>query len=123
LIDYDEREQVNYQYIVIEMDAAVTGIKRDVLVEVLHAENVLARRYFYPGCHRMEPYRSYFPHAGLLLPNTERLASRNVVLPTGTAVGSDDISRTCALIRLAAAHGKQIERRLVDKARARELVA
>ncbi len=41
------------------------------LVRVLHAENVLARRYFYPGCHEMEPYRSYFPHAGLVLPETE----------------------------------------------------
>ena len=33
------------------------GRVRDDLVAALHAENVLARRYFYPGCHRLEPYR------------------------------------------------------------------
>jgi dTDP-4-amino-4,6-dideoxygalactose transaminase len=70
-------------------------------VQVLHAENVLARRYFYPGCHRMEPYRSYFPHAGLLLPHTERLASRVLILPTGTAVGRDQITGICRVIRMA----------------------
>src|SRR5207253_2999839 len=43
----------NYQYLVVEIDEEVTGIGRDELIKVLHAENVVARRYFYPGCHRM----------------------------------------------------------------------
>ena len=51
-------ERTNYQYIVLEVDELETGLTRDELVQVLIAENVLARRYFYPGCHRMEPYRS-----------------------------------------------------------------
>jgi dTDP-4-amino-4,6-dideoxygalactose transaminase len=101
LIHYDSSEKNNYQYVVIEIDADETGITRDRLVQVLHAENVLARRYFYPGCHRMEPYRSYFPHAGLLLPHTERLASRVLILPTGTAVGRDQITGICRVIRMA----------------------
>jgi dTDP-4-amino-4,6-dideoxygalactose transaminase len=71
LVPYNEQEQCNYQYVVLEVDEAVTQISRNELVKILWAENVLARRYFYPGCHRMEPYRSYFPHAGLLLPETE----------------------------------------------------
>lgn len=52
-----------------------------------------AGAYFYPGCHRMEPYRSDFPHAGLLLPITEQLAQRVLILPTGTAVHAQDISQ------------------------------
>ena len=43
-------------------------------MKILHAENVIARRYFYPGCHRMEPYKSLFPNAGLVLPETEKIA-------------------------------------------------
>src|SRR5206468_526983 len=66
LIPFDENERCNYQYVVVVVDPAVTRIDRDTLVRALHAERVLARRYFYPGCHKMEPYRSYFPHAGLL---------------------------------------------------------
>src|SRR5438874_10904919 len=58
MLAYDESERRNYQYVVVEVDASVAGITRDELVKVLHAENVIARRYFYPGVHRMEPYRS-----------------------------------------------------------------
>ena len=59
VLTYDETESCNYQYIVLELDEAVTRIvSRDELWRILTAENVMARRYFYPGCHRMEPYRS-----------------------------------------------------------------
>lgn len=101
MISYDERERCNYQYLVLEIDEAVTAIGRDHLVELLRAENVLARRYFYPGCHRMEPYRSYFPHAGLVLPETERMTARVLSLPTGTGVTDEDIRQICNIIRLA----------------------
>ena len=112
MLTHDSADRTNYQYIVLEIDAAQTQIGRDDLVRVLWAEQVLARRYFYPGCHRMEPYRSYFPHAGLLLPETERLVQRVLVLPTGTAVGPQEIGAICEIIRLAVAHGRAISERL-----------
>lgn len=112
LIAHDEKEKCNFQYIVVEWDEDATGIGRDDVVEVLQAENVLARRYFYPGCHRMEPYRSYFPNAGLLLPETERVARRVIVLPTGTAVGVDHIAGTCGVIRNVWRNAKAVRERL-----------
>jgi dTDP-4-amino-4,6-dideoxygalactose transaminase len=115
LLTYNERERCNYQYIVLEIDEAVTQISRDQLVKILWAENILARRYFYPGCHRMEPYRSYFPHAGLLLSETEKIARRVLILPTGTAVGSDEISKICQIIRLAVTYGFEVKERLLNK--------
>src|ERR1017187_2380865 len=80
LIAYDPTERCNYQYVVVEVEEDQAGLSRDSLIKVLHAENVLARRYFWPGCHRMEPYRSYFPDAGLLLPETERVSACVLVL-------------------------------------------
>ena len=56
LYAYDEIERCNYQYVTVEVDETRAGISRDALVKVLQAENVLARRYFYPGAHQMEPY-------------------------------------------------------------------
>ena len=112
LIAYDEAEQHNYQYIVCEVDSAETGISRDALIELLHAENVIARRYFYPGCHRMEPYRSYFPHAGLLLPHTEALAQRVMLLPTGTAVDPEQIEKICRIIALAVDNAPEVTRKM-----------
>jgi len=108
---YETKERRNYQYVVAEVDESKARLNRDELVAVLQAENVLARKYFWPGCHRMEPYRSHYPHAGLLLPETERVAARVVVLPTGTAVSPDDIAIVCSIIRRALGASRMNRRR------------
>lgn len=101
LLPYTDGERTNYQYIVLCLDEAVAGIRRDGLIEVLHRENVMARRYFYPGCHRMEPYRSLQPQARLLLPETEKLVGQTIVLPTGTGVGQEEIPEIVDILRCA----------------------
>jgi dTDP-4-amino-4,6-dideoxygalactose transaminase len=112
VIQYNESERNNYQYIIMEIDPEQTGISRDTLVKVLHAENILARRYFYPGIHEMEPYRSLFPHAGLLLPETEKLVLRVMSLPNGTAVTPSDIENVCEIICFAIQNGEEITQAL-----------
>jgi dTDP-4-amino-4,6-dideoxygalactose transaminase len=101
LINYDNTDKNNYHYIVVEVDESETGISRDELIKVLGAENILARRYFYPGCHRMEPYRSNYPHARLLLPETEKLSQRVLILPSGTAVSTANIEVICGILTQA----------------------
>jgi hypothetical protein len=98
--------------VILEIDESMAHVSRDELVNILRSENVLARRYFYPGCHRMEPYRSHFPHAGLLLPETERLCRQVMALPTGTAVGHDEIKQICEIIRLIVASAPEVKARL-----------
>ena len=112
LLSYDESERCNYQYIIVEVDERTSGINRDQLVEILHGENVLARRYFYPGCHRMEPYASDNPHAGIMLPETERLANRVMSLPTGTAIETEDISKICEIIRFVVSNSWDVMEKL-----------
>jgi dTDP-4-amino-4,6-dideoxygalactose transaminase len=85
VVEYDETAQYNYQYIVLEVDENLTGISRDHLMQILHKENVRARRYFYPGV---------------------------LSLPTGTSVDEGKIARICQIIRFAIAHGQQISQRL-----------
>ena len=113
LLRFDEHEKCNYQYIVVEIDETKAGITRDELVHVLHAENIIARRYFYPGCHRMEPYRTSYPDASRALPLTELLADRVMTLPTGTAVGETEISGIGRIIRKVIARGSEVHERLV----------
>lgn len=119
LVRYDESERLNYQYIPVEIEESVAGLSRDQVVTLLHAENVLARRYFFPGCHRMEPYRSLFPHAGLLLPETERLTGRLFSLPNGTSIGTADIQTLCSVIRFIVEHAAEIRRELPKRAPAK----
>ncbi|MBQ5942391.1 DegT/DnrJ/EryC1/StrS aminotransferase family protein [Massilia sp. AB1] len=104
LLRYDENERNNYQYVVLEV-AEDCPASRDRLVEALRAENIMARRYFWPGCHRMEPYRSLFPHAGLVLPATEAVANRVVVLPTGQTMDAEMVQTVVQVIRTVVQHG------------------
>jgi len=113
VMDYDEREEANYQYVVCGIDESAAELTRDELVQVLTAENVLARRYFFPGCHQMEPYRSYFPHAHFVLPETEKLCRRVMLLPTGTGVNPETIAQICRIIETAILHASAVKSQLV----------
>jgi len=112
VIPYDDAEQNNYQYVVVNVDRDQAGISRDEVRDVLRAENVLARRYFFPGCHRMEPYRSERAESATALPVTEWLTERVLALPTGTAIGRREIEMTSQLVRLCWQEGEAIRARL-----------
>ena len=108
MIIYDEGERNNYQYVISEIDDSITRIHRDQVVELLWAENILARRYFYPGCHKMAPYRTNPTFSKNQLIETERLVERVILLPTGTSVETDDIHTICQMLRFIISNGDQI---------------
>ena len=85
VLEYEPSERNSYHYLVVEV-AQHCLASRDQIVAALQAENILARRYFWPGCHKMKPYRDLFPHAGMMLPSSEVVAERVIVLPNGAAV-------------------------------------
>ena len=99
LLSFDEAERNNYQYIVMVVGDECP-VSRDEIIEMLHAENVRARKYFWPGCHNMQPYRDLYPHAGLLLANTNRVSECVVVLPTGQSMTRDMIRTVATVIHL-----------------------
>ncbi len=117
LMEYDKTEKYNYQYLVLEIDEAVTRLTRDELVRILWAENIVARRYFYPGCHRMEPYRSSQSRIdwSSRLPETIALSERLITLPTGTAVGPEQVGKICDIIRTAVHYGTEVKQSLGEQ--------
>ncbi|OYP32363.1 DegT/DnrJ/EryC1/StrS family aminotransferase [Rhodopirellula sp. MGV] len=98
-LTYDHVEKTNWQYVVIEIDAQRRGETRDQVMQRLHENNVRARRYFFPGCHRMEPYRSQPFNQDLVLPHTETACQQVICLPTGSDIDEQDIERVCNIIR------------------------
>lgn len=112
LLSFDEHERNNYQYVVLEIDDQVSPLSRDQWLQVLHAENVLARRYFYPGIHRAEPYRTLDPFAARRLPVTDATLKRVLVLPTGTAVGVREIEMIGVIFERAIAMAPVLRRQL-----------
>lgn len=101
LLDYDPAERNSHHYIVAEIGPDCPA-SRDAIVAALHAENVLARKYFWPGCHGMQPYRDLFPHAGLVLPNTSKVAESVLILPNGLSLDSPAIATICDIVRSVA---------------------
>ena len=102
---------INFHNVVIEIDASEAGIDRDLLLELLNAEQILVRRYYWPGCHRMEPYRSQEPSIEADFPVTDAVAGRVLSLPTGTAVEPADIDRVGELIAGIVEHAEEITAR------------
>ncbi|MCF8567766.1 DegT/DnrJ/EryC1/StrS family aminotransferase [Alicyclobacillus tolerans] len=83
--------KTNYQYLVCQVDESLYGLSRDELLTVLKAENINARRYFYPGIHRCPPYDTLYPHLLEVLPNTDRLCDTLFQLPIGAMVSIDTV--------------------------------
>jgi len=97
LIDYPENEKHNYHYVIAEIDEGTFGCSRDTVHSSLKANGILARRYFYPGCHRSDPYKSLYP--GLSFPNTESLCDRVLALPGGGGIdGFGQIDRIISIL-------------------------
>jgi dTDP-4-amino-4,6-dideoxygalactose transaminase len=111
LRSYDEAERHNYQFVVLEAPAEA----RDDLLTILHAENVLARRYFHPGCHRLDAYRNADGTPAAVLPVTEDVSSRVIVLPTGPTMSEDDVALVCAILGVAAEAPDEVRSRLAEQ--------
>lgn len=101
VLAYDPAERNSHHYVVLEIGEQCPAA-RDDIVAALHAENILARKYFWPGAHRMQPYRDLFPHAGLMLANTDRVAEKVIILPSGIAMDDESIAAVSQIIRIIA---------------------
>lgn len=99
VLEYSAEHANNYQYMVAEIDSLHPEATRDALISALHTNNVIARKYFWPGCHRMEPYRSRQAPPCAALLNTEIVANRIIVLPTGQATTPQELATVCDIIQ------------------------
>ena len=97
VLNYPDNEKNSHHYVVLEVDQNCR-FDRDEIISALHAEKVLARKYFWPGAHMMRPYRDLFPHAGLVLPNTIKMAQKVIILPNG-GIGDFEILKIARVIK------------------------
>ncbi len=108
ILTRDPANESNLHYVVLELDEATIGADRNEILEVLASENIRARRYFFPGCHLAEPYRSDASTPRPALPHTERLAREVLVMPTGMATAVADVERACEVLRFIVEHGAEV---------------
>ncbi len=87
----------NGNYVVVEV-LSTARRSRDELIEALHAEGILARRYFYPGTHRLPTFSGAGREAPFL-PVTEAVSARVLVLPGGASLSEKDVMRVTGSLR------------------------
>ncbi len=107
IINYDEKTQGNYQYIVFTLNENEFGMSRDMLVKILEAENIHARRYFLPSSHNSYPYNQM----DLLkddLVVTEQLNEKIFQLPSGQLIEKEDIEKICELLSFIQKNAQEI---------------
>lgn len=112
LIEYNPSESNNYHYIVLEIDEEQVGLSRDEILQILHNENIIARRYFYPGTHKMEPYNSLYPQINSTLPVTNFIASRVLLLPAGSGISEAEIIKICSILDLILKNPEKLRQQL-----------
>lgn len=110
LLEYNPDERNNYQYVVAIIDQAKSNIRRDTLLDILHAEKILARRYFYPGCHNVPPYHERKTEIDSRMGTTNFLIENVLCFPTGPSITFDDIETIAALINFVFENSVEINR-------------
>lgn len=88
----------NYSYFPIFIDAEKFGITRDELFLKMKAENVLARRYFYPLISEFSTYRSLPSASKENLPNAHKMADSVLCLPMHHQLSEEDLNRILSYI-------------------------
>ena len=69
------------------------GTSRDQLCDIFWKENIMARRYYHPGCHRMSPFRKIAQNSDTLLPVTEKISDSILCLPCFPSMADDEIKK------------------------------
>ena len=99
----------NYQNLVCEVDENSFGLTRAQLLAVLKAENVNARRYFYPGTHRSIGFRENLSSEDNSLPVTDHLCASCIQLPIGAMVDAKIVDTICEIIGASQRHSSLLK--------------
>jgi dTDP-4-amino-4,6-dideoxygalactose transaminase len=81
------------------VDEKEFGHSRDWLVELLHRENIGARKYFSPPVHRQKLYSAMWD--GRALPVTDSVSDGVVSLPIYSSLTDESVDKVCEVIRWA----------------------
>ena len=104
LVEYNQFEKRSFKNILIELDDS-WPIPREILIELMHKENMLVRPYYFPPLHEMErQYKTIYSQ----LPNTEYWKKRMLLMPSGYFVSKTDVQLIVGFLNICQANAKSI---------------
>ena len=80
-------------------------IKRDQLCDIFWRENILTRRYYFPGCHRMSLFRTF---EEVHLPVTDSVSERILCLPCFPEMTHDEVGIVCDVLEEVMQSGDEL---------------
>ena len=86
----------NYAYFPVVFDAAVLGVNRDQITDVLAKHNIYARKYFYPLTSDFECCENVCDSANL--PVADYISKNVLTLPCYSDLEIADVNRICDII-------------------------
>ena len=111
LLEFDETQDTSYKNIVVEL-LDDWPLKRDLTIDVLNAENILARAYYSPPLHQK---KMSYPHVPASLELTDYLAQRFMTLPCGDFVTCADVDRIVQFLAFVHSKGAEIAKLLKER--------
>lgn len=108
LLEFNEAYQTSYKNIVVELLDDWPLTRADTL-DILNAENILARAYYSPPLHRK---RMAYPHVPATLPLTDLAAEKFMVLPSGHFVSNEDIFEIVGILDFLSRNASLVSDRL-----------
>lgn len=102
----------NYQNLSVLVDEKAFGLNRDQLLLVLRAENINARKYFYPPLHNHKTYDSLCTLKKCKLPVTEFVSNRVLCLPFYSDMSESTLNGMCKAIKRIHLHSRPIRQYL-----------
>jgi dTDP-4-amino-4,6-dideoxygalactose transaminase len=102
LLRFDETEQTSFKNIVVEVRDDFP-VSRDVLVNAMNTESILARKHYQPPLHKK---RFSYPVVIRDMTRTEAAERRFLNLPCGSRVSEPDVRLVCDFIGFVADHSE-----------------
>jgi len=107
IVPYDEREKRSFKNILVKLDNS-WPLSREHTLQILHAENLLARPYYYPPLHKKDtPYKQKMCNN---LHITEPLSLNHMLLPCGEFVSVEDVNLAVDILAFLHDHGMELQK-------------
>ena len=107
--DFLALEGCTHSYVCLEVSESFP-LSRDQIITFLRDNDVYAKRYFYPGVHKCQPYADRPSETNLSV--TLKLCGSVLVLPTGSMVGEADIHRIVQLLDTCSKSSASLQQQL-----------
>lgn len=108
LVEYEETEARTFKNILVRLESD-WPLTREQTLKILHAENMLARPYYFPPLHDKPTVYSTITGR---MDNTNRLKQLYMLLPSGEFLSTEDMRRVAQFLDRLQAQGREVANRL-----------